>query len=1535
MRKLFLTAMLLSLVTLTCSAQRKTDIVDRGLVAVPANGGGTLVSWRIFGEEYYDTEYNIYRNGTKLNSQPLRISSYVDTSTDNNARYQVEAIVRGVAQPLSAEVKRWANGYFDVPVSSVVDRDGNDVTGEYDINDISLGDVNGDGIAEFIVKRNYTGDIYNSANTTKFHHLECYTLSGERLWWIDCGPNLMAGPDEQWDIVAFDWDQDGKAECIMRGADNMILHLANGTALRIGNMNYVAPRDEYTHQGAEYLLYLEGATGRPYAWNGSGNAYTPMAYPLPRFENGEAANPLNATSSEYEAAWGKADTGHRSSKHYFGAPFLDGRKASIFLGRGCYTRHKMCALDVNPQTHALTQRWRWDNNAGWSSPWFGNGFHNYQIADVDWDGRDEIVFGSMIIDDNGYGLCTTGLGHGDAQHCSDFDPFRHGQEQFNCNEDEPACTYWNATTGQIYYRLQSTGDDGRALCGNFSNELPGSLGRTTQSGLVSTVADKVINGGPSTSGTNDALYWSHLNQRIYWDGDLLDEVMDSPGSAAREGAIYKPGGGRLFTTSGCNTNNSSKNNPCAIADLFGDWREELVMRAESNTKIRIWTTAYPTTYGLYTLWHDHQYRNAMVWQSVGYNQPPHKSYFVGDLEGITIAPPPFTMTGRTEIKNGGTISASNADEHVMVCETANTTIQVADGANPHIATFNVPSWVQGTTSNLLNGKAVINYQYYTCDVTGGAFSGDMRLVKQGDGILSLPKVDQAYTGSTDIWAGTVNFDGTMRQSDVWMNRFAELNSDGGEFKSISMSYDAKLRPGRADNKGSITSLGDLKLGFGSRIIFDIYNTDITADTIKAAKLIVETKSWQYGPKYLTPVFEFVSHKAATEELAEGRYLIGEIGEVEGNLSKIKIEGLGSKNKLHLVYEEGKLYLEISGIRDAGAVIWNGSQGAVWDMGSTTNFTSAEDKTITDEIFVTGDKVYFTDDATNRNVEITGDLQADSVIVDNTLAYTFGGNGKLIGNTKLIKRGTGSLLISGDHSYTGGTRISGGKVSISSLANANQAMGNLGGVVTTANKFIIENGAELNTLAAVTCGSPINILSEEGGVINNSADFITNSTIIGTTLVKKGSGWMKFNTGNGSLARLVINAGTVQCVNCTAPAQTVEYGGGTLTENGGTSYTVYVPEGKTGRWNTANRAAYSNKITGAGELTIYCEEEKGSGWFATRTQLAMNFSEFTGTIKAVGRSDDSGARWTLNTSNGMPNGTLDIAAGLEVQNRGRSFAIGKLAGTGKLGGYCTFSNDGTSGTNTWTVGNAEDFTWGGSVTGTGTIFTKVGDGKMTVSGNWDNTGSVSVTAGEMALRTKATVGTGSLTVGRNGKLSVNVGASNPLTNSSFTINGTLAAYLSNLQYTAATNLNGKNITFGSNSHYCVIARQCATATANGCSSLKNINKITMNGTIEVKLYSSRLAAGDSIRLWEATTMAGTPKFDLPDLGDGLTWDTSRISDGLLFVISTTGINAINDDELTEPTDIYNVKGQLIRRKATTLKGLPAGIYFRKGQKFVIR
>ncbi len=739
MKKRLLLLSLLAVMAIGAWAQRTVDVIDRGLVAVKVNGG-VYCSWRILGEEYYDVTYNLYRDGVKVNDQPLSVSNYRDTGGSLTSKYTITAVVRGVEQAKSKEATPLAKPYLELEM------DHGTMTNTFVPNDATAADLDGDGEPELIIKF----DNWNSGVGGKYTVVEAYKLNGKKLWWIDCGPNLGDFQNNEINIAAYDWDMDGKAECIFRAADGTVIHMADGATQTIGdpskNYRYEGSGQWFVHEGAEFLLYMNGETGKP---------YQVMDYPLVRLEPGEG---------NLEQQWGDG-YGHRSSKYFFGAPYFDGRKPSIFLARGIYTRHKMIAYDVDPATHKLSVRWRWNCNTG--GPWFGQGYHNYCIGDVDWDGRDEIVFGGMTIDDNGRGLATTGLGHGDAMHLNDFDPYRHGQEFFACNENAPSNNYCDATTRKILYRYAGGTDDGRCMMGNFTDLYPGAQGSTARDGnLISSVTYSGIPGGTKNNIAQ--------NMRIYWDGDLCEETFNYANGKNTAGVIIKYGTGVIATLEGSMTNNDTKGTPCLQADIFGDWREEVVMRTADN-KVRIYTTTTATQWRNYTLWHDHQYRNAVVWQMNGYNQPPHTSYFLGRLEGITVAPPALIMTGRTEVKNNGTIGSDANDKQIITCETNDMTVSVADGATPYIYIDNAPSWVQGTDVNGTSGKnPTIIYEYYTHTLTGGGFAGSMRLIKQGDGTLVLPNVVQKYTGNTDVWAGKLSFDGTMEGSRVWLNRHTTL-----------------------------------------------------------------------------------------------------------------------------------------------------------------------------------------------------------------------------------------------------------------------------------------------------------------------------------------------------------------------------------------------------------------------------------------------------------------------------------------------------------------------------------------------------------------------------------------------------------------------------------------------------------------------------------------------------------------------------------------------------------------------------------------
>lgn len=944
-------------------AQRFTDSLDRGLVAVPdgSTGGSTsnMVTWRRLTTEQYGVTYNLYKNSSKVASN-LTTTCYSDSkSAPPTTRYEVAAVVNGVEQKKCAAVTPWKQyvynykvrcptGYLDIDLAPVYDRDGQDVTSHYEPNDAEMADLDGDGQLEIIIKRLNTVDASAQTVTRNGSSVtECYpdeskefivfdaydvnwqTGAATLLWRIDLGPNMVSLNSTEVDIIAYDWDENGRAEVVLRGADNMIVYGSDGKTqiFTVGDMtaNYrdLFSSDDWQYCwscfGREYLIYMNGLTGEK---------YQVIDYPLPRLEQSEW--PSGITYNDYATlkknssqtttyfkkssgtlhkAWGD-NYGHRSSKYFFGAPFLDGRKASLFLGRGIYTRHKMIAMDLDRDSHQWTERWRWNCNNS-SSPWYGNGYHNFIVADVDEDGRDEIVYGSMVIDDNGKGLSTTGYEHGDAQHVSDFDPYRKGLEFFGCLEDGPyyGCNYRNATTGEVYFKHTSTKDDGRALMANFSNDYPGSIGRSSSaSGMIASLRNNTtIDAYAGDSYIN----WGDLNARIYWDGDLCSEILNSPGTA-KEASVEKPGTGRLFTSSGCNMNNDSKNNACFQGDIIGDWREEIVVRR--GTGLRVYTTGMWTTYSLPTLWNDHQYRQAMVWQMMAYNQPPHLSYFLGEMEGITTAPPTLTTDGRTKVADGGTISTTTGQ--LLMCETNDMTVNVEDGASPALLVVNAPTWVQGTDDNGTSATKVrsgavgarnlpaINTTTYTHRLTGGAFTGNLRLVKQGNGILELPDVEETYTGNTDVWAGTLRFDGTLTKSPLWLNRHTTLETNGGSFSGgITADYGSTIAVG---SEG--ITVGTLTLNHGARLVITL-NSDITASQVNVSQLVLDSKRgedvWEnYGPKYLKPVVEFLAQSGS---IADGTYDLGTISNFEG---EVIIEGLDGISQYSFESNNGHLFLVV-------------------------------------------------------------------------------------------------------------------------------------------------------------------------------------------------------------------------------------------------------------------------------------------------------------------------------------------------------------------------------------------------------------------------------------------------------------------------------------------------------------------------------------------------------------------------------------------------------------------------------------------------
>ncbi|MFI7573197.1 cellulose binding domain-containing protein [Micromonospora sp. NPDC049497] len=575
--------------------------LDRGLVSV-RSGDGNLVSWRLLGTETTGVSFNLYRGSTKVNASPLTgATSYLDGGAATGAAYTVRAVVGGAEQAPSAPALPFPAGYLDVPLQ--VPPGGTTPSGEaytYSANDASVGDLDGDGRYEFVLKWEPSNAKDNSqSGYTGTVLVDAYTLTGTRLWRIDLGRNIRAGAHYT-QFQVYDYDGDGDAEVAMKTADGT----RSGTGQVIGSSSADHRNSSgYVLAGPEYLTMFDGRTGA---------ALSTVSYDPPR----------GTVSS-----WGDG-YGNRVDRFLAGTAYLDGQRPSLIMARGYYTRAVIAAWDFRDGT--LRRRWTFDSNASGNGAAAGQGNHSLSVADVDADGRQEIVYGSATIDDTGRLLYATGFGHGDALHVGDLIPGRTGLEVFTIHEsgNQPAADVHDARTGQVIWQRPNNGGTegpGRGVAADIWAGSPGAefWGAGNQMGNLY-----------STSGANLGRNPSSSNFLAWWDGDPVRELLDG----TRIDKYGTAGDTRLLTGSGVASGNGTKSTPALSADILGDWREEVVWRTSDSRALRIYSTPTPTTTRIHTLMHDPQYRVAVAWQNTAYNQPPHPGFFIG--AGMAAAPTP-------------------------------------------------------------------------------------------------------------------------------------------------------------------------------------------------------------------------------------------------------------------------------------------------------------------------------------------------------------------------------------------------------------------------------------------------------------------------------------------------------------------------------------------------------------------------------------------------------------------------------------------------------------------------------------------------------------------------------------------------------------------------------------------------------------------------------------------------------------------------------------------------------------------------------
>ena len=589
------------LATMTAAGQTNYDLtklshehLNRGVVAVKTADGKVAVSWRTLRSDPKGQTYDVYRDGEKLNQQPLTTGGtfFVDEKPlEGDAVYEVRGGGNDGTFTIKADTPV---GYLPIPLQKP--------EGRYAANDASVGDVDGDGQYEIILKWE-PWNAHDNAHDgyTDNVLIDCYRLDGTRLWRIDLGRNIRAGAHYT-QFMVYDFDGDGRAEMMCRTAD--------GTTDGIGRVIGDSLADYRNRvgrilDGPEYLTVFDGLTGRAL----DTKPYIP--------QRGDVS------------AWGDSKA-NRSDRFLAAVGYLGGSHPSAIFCRGYYTRSVIAAWDWDGKE--LKSRWTFDTNTPKWRSYAGQGNHNLRVCDVDGDGFDEITYGSMAVDNDGTGLYNTRMGHGDAIHLI-ADPKTNELYIWDCHENKrDGSDLRNARTGEVVFQVKSNTDVGRCMAADIDPTNPGCEMWSADSHGIRNMRGEVINTAKDADDPQHNNYliingrWLSMNFGIWWDGDLLRELLDRSTVSKYDWEHHELVDLQRFDGQ---FNNGTKSNPCLAADILGDWREEVLVRNRESTELRLYVSTIPTDYRINCLMEDIPYRLSVATQNVAYNQPSELGYYLG------------------------------------------------------------------------------------------------------------------------------------------------------------------------------------------------------------------------------------------------------------------------------------------------------------------------------------------------------------------------------------------------------------------------------------------------------------------------------------------------------------------------------------------------------------------------------------------------------------------------------------------------------------------------------------------------------------------------------------------------------------------------------------------------------------------------------------------------------------------------------------------------------------------------------------------
>ena len=606
---------------------------DASLGNYQQHTGKVLVSWRMLPGDGADTGFDLYRiigSGTekRIATNIKNRTCFQDGSASKTSDNHYRLTYAGSDSTLAAFTltRQQVSGglpYISIPLKDTKDVYENTDKIVYTANDVSVGDLDGDGEFEIVVKRlqsvkDASGNIVSDGSGASYSQQDClwaviwdaYKLDGTFLWRVKGGPGIILGNSSSFAVA--DFDGDGCAEMIIRTCEGTVF--GDGQEIadtdgdgRIdyrtwGNLNSKSPGwiDHYNSAGPEFISVVDGKTGRELARD-------------------------EFIHRETSASWGD-DYWKRACSFRVGVGcFDDTGLPSVVLGRGVYARSVIEAWDY--RHGKLTRKWRFDTNDGKTgrdgkrhSTYAAQGNHSLNVADLDGDGLDEVMYGSMAVDHDGIGLWNTRLGHGDANHVGKFLPDREGLQMFHCLETgRTMVALHDARDGSVIWKKDAAAanDMGRCLVGDFLPQFSGCEffyyqgNYIQQDGTETTINTKGQKGG--------------CGMAIWFDGTLSRQLIE-------DNIIHSPANGRTFTMYRYSETfiNGTKSNPAWYGDLVGDWREEVILPDATRLHdLKIFSTWYPTTHKFPWLMTDHCYWLSCLNENIGYNQPTNLSYYLG------------------------------------------------------------------------------------------------------------------------------------------------------------------------------------------------------------------------------------------------------------------------------------------------------------------------------------------------------------------------------------------------------------------------------------------------------------------------------------------------------------------------------------------------------------------------------------------------------------------------------------------------------------------------------------------------------------------------------------------------------------------------------------------------------------------------------------------------------------------------------------------------------------------------------------------